>query len=82
MSDASSRLHRILDQVYRSCADDPHTSVHRAWSVSIIFILLYFILSMVESKYPAYDFTLSWLNHGDGDGMGELQYLWHYPLTE
>lgn len=49
--DPSARLHLILDRVYRSCADDPYTSVHRAWSIALVFTLVYFSLSMVESKY-------------------------------
>ena len=46
----ASRANGILDRVFGSCADDPKGSVHRAWGISLIFVLLYFILSIVESE--------------------------------
>jgi hypothetical protein len=41
---------RILERVFSSCADDPKGSVHRAWGVSLVFVLAYFILSIFESE--------------------------------
>jgi len=41
----------ILDRMFGSCADDPAGSIHRAWGISLIFVLLYFCLSIVESEY-------------------------------
>lgn len=38
-----------LSKVFDSCSDDPRGSVHRAWGVSLIFILVFFVLSIVES---------------------------------
>jgi hypothetical protein len=39
-----------LDRLFSSCADDPKGSIHRAWGVSLIFVILYFVVSMFESK--------------------------------
>ena len=46
------RASGVLGRMFESCADDPVSSVHRAWGVSLIFVLLYFCLSIVESKSP------------------------------
>jgi hypothetical protein len=40
-----------LSHVFSSCSDDPRGSIHRAWGVSLLFILAYFIVSVVESTY-------------------------------
>jgi hypothetical protein len=39
-----------LSQLFSSCSDDPRGSIHRAWGVSLLFILAYFVVSIVESK--------------------------------
>lgn len=39
-----------LSRLFSSCSDDPRGSIHRAWGVSLLFILAYFVLSVVESK--------------------------------
>ena len=44
------RANGILDQLFGSCADDAVGSVHRAWGLSLIFVLLYFCLSVMESE--------------------------------
>jgi hypothetical protein len=41
----------LLSKVFSSCAEDPRGSVHRAWGISLIFIILYFIVSVIESKF-------------------------------
>mmetsp|Transcript_31397 Transcript_31397/g.47465 ORF Transcript_31397/g.47465 Transcript_31397/m.47465 type:complete len:199 (-) Transcript_31397:41-637(-) len=38
----------VMSRVFSSCSDDPKGSVHRAWGVSLIFLVLYFIMSIVE----------------------------------
>ncbi|KAG7344455.1 hypothetical protein IV203_022463 [Nitzschia inconspicua] len=38
----------ILSIMFTSCAPDPRGSVHRAWGISLLFIVLYFILSIFE----------------------------------
>jgi hypothetical protein len=47
----SRRANRVLEKVFGSCADDPKGSVHRAWGISLIFVLVYFILSIFESEF-------------------------------
>ena len=44
------RANGILDKLFGSCADDAVGSVHRAWGLSLIFVLLYFCLSVMESE--------------------------------
>jgi hypothetical protein len=41
----------ILSTMFSSCAPDPRGSVHRAWGISLLFVVLYFILSIFESKF-------------------------------
>jgi hypothetical protein len=43
------RAHGVLGWLFGSCAADPKGSIHRAWGISLIFVLLYFVLSVVES---------------------------------
>lgn len=40
----------VLSVMFTSCAPDPRGSVHRAWGISLLFVVLYFILSIFESK--------------------------------
>lgn len=47
---ASSTASGYLDRIFSSCSDDPKGSIHRAWGVSLIFVILYFVVSMFESK--------------------------------
>ena len=41
----------ILSTLFSSCAPDPRGSVHRAWGISLLFVVVYFALSIFESKY-------------------------------
>ena len=45
-----SEKNGILSAMFTSCAPDPRGSVHRAWGISLLFVVLYFILSIFESK--------------------------------
>lgn len=38
----------ILKKLFSSCAPDPRGSVHRAWGISLLFVVLYFALSIFE----------------------------------
>mmetsp|Transcript_27047 Transcript_27047/g.47769 ORF Transcript_27047/g.47769 Transcript_27047/m.47769 type:complete len:197 (-) Transcript_27047:243-833(-) len=38
----------ILSAMFTSCAPDPRGSVHRAWGISLLFVVLYFVLSIFE----------------------------------
>lgn len=46
----------ILKKLFSSCAPDPRGSVHRAWGISLLFVVLYFALSIFESKLKAFVF--------------------------
>jgi hypothetical protein len=41
----------VLDKLFRSCQSDPRGSVHRAWGISLLFVVLFFVLAVVESEY-------------------------------
>jgi hypothetical protein len=36
--------------LFRSCNPDPKGSVHRAWSVTMLLTLIFFILAIIEGK--------------------------------
>jgi hypothetical protein len=40
----------ILSALFSSCSPDPRGSVHRAWGISLLFVVLYFVLSVFERK--------------------------------
>jgi hypothetical protein len=41
----------ILARVFGSCQSDPKGSIHRAWGVSLLFIVFFFVISIVESEF-------------------------------
>ena len=41
----------FLGKIFGACSGDPRGSVHRAWGVSLLFIVLYFILAIIESEF-------------------------------
>ena len=45
-----SAANGVLSKLFASCADDPKGSVHRAWGLSLLFVVLFFVVSVVESK--------------------------------
>lgn len=44
-----SSANGLLARVFSSCDADPKGSVHRAWGISLIFIVLYFVMAIIES---------------------------------
>lgn len=44
----ADRTNGILHKVFSSCAPDPRGSVHRAWGISLLFVVVYFSLSIFE----------------------------------
>ena len=38
-----------MDRLFSSCSDDPKGSVHRSWAISLLFMLVFFIISLIES---------------------------------
>jgi hypothetical protein len=51
----------FLSKVFVSCAGDPKGSVHRAWGLSLLFAVLFFVLSVVESEFLNEGF-LNWFS--------------------
>ena len=57
------KKNNILNKLFSSCAPDPRGSVHRAWGISLLFVVMYFALSIFESKFKCYVYvyvTLLW----------------------
>ena len=46
-----SAFKRILGKMFSSCAADPKGSVHRAWGISLLFVVMYFVVAIIESEY-------------------------------
>lgn len=40
----------FLGKLFNSCASDPRGSVHRAWGISLLFVVLYFCLAIIECE--------------------------------
>lgn len=47
-STSNDQKYGILNKLFKSCAPDPRGSVHRAWGISLLFVVLYFSLSIFE----------------------------------
>ena len=43
--------HGILSKMFSSCAEDPQGSVHRAWGITLLFIVIFFVMAFVEGEY-------------------------------
>ena len=53
------KKNNLLTKLFSSCSPDPRGSVHRAWGISLLFVVMYFALSIFESKfYVTFTFTL------------------------
>ena len=57
-----STAHGLLNKLFASCAADPRGSVHRAWGVSLIFVILYFVVSLIESECTVFIYLI-WDQH-------------------
>lgn len=42
--------HGILSKMFSSCAEDPQGSVHRAWGITLLFIVIFFIMAFFRSS--------------------------------
>ena len=49
--------HRVLDQIFVYFSDDPIGNIHRTWAISLIAIVIYFILSILEGNTMLIFFT-------------------------
>ena len=43
----------LMTRVFGSCSDDPKGSVHRAWGLTLIFLVIFFVVAAFESTYQA-----------------------------
>ncbi len=41
----------ILRKLFASCEDDALGSVHRAWAVTVLFMVLFFVVSIIEGEF-------------------------------
>lgn len=44
----------IMTRLFASCAEDPKSAVHRAWGLTLILLVVFFIVSIIESKFFAH----------------------------
>ena len=42
--------HGILSKLFSSCDGDPQGSVHRAWGITLLFIVIFFVLAFIEGE--------------------------------
>lgn len=40
----------LMGKMFGACSSDPRGSVHRAWGISLLFVVFYFVLAVIESK--------------------------------
>ena len=40
----------ILKKLFASCEDDALGSVHRAWAVTVLFMIVFFFVSIIEGE--------------------------------
>eukprot|EP00584_Thalassiosira_punctigera_P015616 CAMPEP_0172551694 /NCGR_PEP_ID=MMETSP1067-20121228/40147_1 /TAXON_ID=265564 ORGANISM="Thalassiosira punctigera, Strain Tpunct2005C2" /NCGR_SAMPLE_ID=MMETSP1067 /ASSEMBLY_ACC=CAM_ASM_000444 /LENGTH=206 /DNA_ID=CAMNT_0013339505 /DNA_START=188 /DNA_END=807 /DNA_ORIENTATION=+ len=45
----SKKANPILKRLFASCEDDALGSVHRAWAVTVIFMVMFFVVSIIEA---------------------------------
>jgi hypothetical protein len=52
-----------FDCLFNSCIADPKGSVHRAWSLTLLLSVIFFIIAIVEGKeiYVSYMLILSFI---------------------
>ena len=43
----------ILRKLFASCEDDALGSVHRAWAVTVLFMVIFFVVSIIEGEYKS-----------------------------
>jgi hypothetical protein len=64
----TERKNGILNKMFASCAPDPRGSVHRAWGISLLFVVVYFSLSIFE--------MVSLQKSGDGSMALTIAAVW------
>lgn len=74
------QTNHIMDRLFSSCADDPKGSVHRAWGISLIFVVVFFIISIFESTYTIvaayiYIYLCACVNLDFGDALSIMLFF-------
>ena len=41
----------ILKKLFATCEDDALGSVHRAWAVTVLFMIVFFIVAIIEGEF-------------------------------
>lgn len=41
----------FMSRLFSSCSEDPKGSVHRAWGLTLIFLVMFFVVSVFESTF-------------------------------
>lgn len=41
----------ILKKMFATCEDDALGSVHRAWAVTVLFMIVFFIVAIIEGQF-------------------------------
>lgn len=41
----------ILKKMFATCEDDALGSVHRAWAVTVLFMIVFFIVAIIEGEF-------------------------------
>jgi hypothetical protein len=44
------KVNPILKRLFMSCESDALGSVHRAWAVTVLFMVLFFIVAIIEGE--------------------------------
>jgi len=65
---STQQSYGILNKMFASCAPDPRGSVHRAWGISLLFVVMYFSLSIFE--------MVSLQRSGDGSIALTIAAIW------
>jgi hypothetical protein len=43
--------HNLLDKILINCSNDPVGNVHRTWSITLLMIAIYVIITIFQSTY-------------------------------
>ena len=42
--------HNFLDKIFTNCSNDPVGNVHRTWSITLLMMAIYLIITIFQSK--------------------------------
>ena len=47
----------ILTKLFMTCENDAMGSVHRAWAVTVLFMVIFFIVAIIEGEFCIYNYV-------------------------